>query len=104
MPVDLWRCSRCGLEWVDGTEIIPGHCPACWRETGMEIPIIVAGRDMTVRVIREYGLREGLGDSKVRRGVAAVVLGICEHGMITSFICNDCCNASEPFDNLPTST
>lgn len=70
----------------------------------MELPIIIAGKDVTVGVVREYGLQAGLADSKVRRGLDALVLSTCPHGWLTSAICNDCCNAREPFDNLPTSS
>lgn len=52
--------------------------------------VTVMGRDVRVRVIREYGLEAGLLDSKVRRGLERLDLGHCPHNLITPAICPEC--------------
>jgi hypothetical protein len=54
--------------------------------------IKVMGRDVTVRVLREYGLEAGMGDPRVRKGLENLDLGFCEHGWITPLICPECTN------------
>ena len=89
-PVTLLRCGRCGLQWVQDTEMIPGWCPSCHRSSGIPTEVTVMGRDVRVRLIREYGLRVGLCDPKVRKRLANLDLGYCKHGYITPAICPDC--------------
>ena len=89
--VDLFRCSLCGLVFVaDEGDAIPGFCPRFWRGHTIPPEIKVMGRDVRVRVIREYGLETGLLDKQVRRGVQNMDLGICEHGFLCTAICPDC--------------
>lgn len=89
MTVDLFECSRCHLQFV--WEGIPARCPACALHN--QVPrseIIVLGRDVTVNTLRMYGLRSGLCDPDVRRGLAHLDLGFCPHGMIAAEICKNC--------------
>lgn len=89
--VDLYECDRCGLEWVPKTEMVPGRCPACRIEHSIpQGPIYIGRRDVKVDVVRMYGLRSGLLDERVRRGMDDLWIGWCPHGFISSHICNDC--------------
>lgn len=89
--VDLYECSRCHLLWVDGSEAIPGVCPSCRLHHSVpKGEVIVAGRDVRVNVVRDYGLRECLLDPQVRRGLDVLELGHCRHGFIASILCRDC--------------
>jgi hypothetical protein len=90
-PVTLWRCSRCQLMWVEGSEAIPGRCAACWREHSIpQGPVILMGRDVKVRVVREYGVAAGLLDRKVRRGLEKLRLGWCPCGFMVPTMCDKC--------------
>lgn len=86
----LWLCSRCKL--LFGWEGIPETCPSCLRRSRVPTQIILAGRDVTEFVIRDYGKRDGLLDPEVRRGMDRMRLEHCPHGWITSAICRDGCN------------
>ena len=84
----LWLCDRCKLLWANDS--IPESCPSCLRRSRIPTKILVAGRDVTEFVIRDYGKREGLLDPEVRRGLDRLRLGHCPHGWITSEICTEC--------------
>lgn len=90
--VDLYDCSRCHLQWVAGSEPIPGTCPGC--RLHHSIPkgdVLVAGVDVKVGLVRDYGLRDGLLDPQVRRGLDVLRLGdLCPHGFLTAIICREC--------------
>lgn len=88
--VDLLRCNRCGLKFVMESDEIPFKCPRCWGHSGIPSEVIVMGRDVRVRYLREYGLEAGLADPKVRRGLEGLNLGHCEHGYISRAICPLC--------------
>jgi len=94
MEVTLYRCARCGLRWVPEGDEIPGKCVRCWFRAMIPTEVTVMGRDVRVRVIREYGLETGLLDPKVRRGLERLDLGICEHGWITPHLCPSCNQAA----------
>jgi len=94
MEVDLFQCSRCKVVWADTDGTVPFKCPRCWQWSGLAPEMVVMGRDVRVRVIREYGLEAGLLDPKVRRGLERLDLGQCEHGYLTPHICPECCNIS----------
>jgi hypothetical protein len=81
----LWRCDRCRL--LFGAEEIPEECPACRRRTSIAPRIELAGRDVTEFVIRST--RDELLSSG-RKGLSALRLGICAHGMLHPSICAEC--------------
>lgn len=90
MVIDiLWQCARCHLLWVDPSSI-PTECPRCARKVMIPSSIMVAGRDVRVKVVKDYGLRKGLMDPEVRKGLAKIPLDICPHGFVTSAICPEC--------------
>lgn len=89
VPV-LYRCSRCRLRFVPDTDEMPDKCPRCWRDNAMPGQVVVMGRDVTVEVLREYGLEAGLVDRRVRKGLGSLDLGQCRHGYLTSAICSEC--------------
>jgi hypothetical protein len=90
--VDLLRCEKCSLTWVQGTEPIPGACPACSREyTVPRGPVLVAGIQVPVKSVMAYGSIEGLLDFRVRRGLEVLRLGNrCEHGWMSTHLCPTC--------------
>lgn len=88
--VSIFRCSRCLVQWVQEGDQIPEACPKCSLSSYLPKEIKVMGRDVRVRVIREYGLEAGLCDKRVRAGLDTLDLGHCEHGMITPLICPSC--------------
>lgn len=89
--VDLNRCTRCRLIWVpeeDGQV-----CPRCrLNHTIPTHPVVVAGVQVPIKALRDFGMRSGLLDSEVRRGLDRLVLGDrCQHGYMTFLICSRCC-------------
>ena len=88
MTVDLWRCTRCDHLWAE--EGIPQRCPVCLRAARIPAKIILAGHDVTVRAIREYGLESRLFNAQVRRGLWRVPVGHCAHGYISWHLCPEC--------------
>ena len=88
-PVDLYMCVRCRLRWVpDGEK----YCPRCRLHHSIPTePVVVAGVQVPVATLRDYGLREGLLDADVRRGLDVLVLGDrCKCGYISTLICPKC--------------
>ena len=90
-PVELWHCVRCHLIWVPDDEKV---CPRCrLNHTVPTHPVEVAGVSVPVKSIHDFGLREGLLDADVRRGLDVLQLGLrCEHGYIAAFLCSNGCN------------
>jgi hypothetical protein len=89
MTVDLWECMHCHLLWVNPA--IPTHCPSCRAHHNVPVgEIRVAGRDVRVNVLRDYGRRDGLLSKQVRRGLDRLELGHCPHGMVSATICPEC--------------
>lgn len=90
--VDLYRCERCKLEWVKGSDRIEGRCPACWTHHGAPLaPVVISGRRVQVDVVHAYGSDYGLLDARVRKGLGVLNLGDhCEHGYMTTLICPEC--------------
>jgi hypothetical protein len=88
MTVDLLECGRCGLLWVE--DPMPERCPRCMRRRFLPTPIVVAQRDVTVKTLREFGVRRGLGDPLVRDAVQNLDLSFCPHGFLTASICSTC--------------
>ena len=98
-PVDLWMCTRCRLRWVpDGEEL----CPRCrLQQTVPSKPVVVAGYAVPVASVFEFGMRRGLMDPDVRRGLDVLHLGDrCCHGYISTILCEVCRDAQ---NNMPAS-
>ena len=90
MTVDLWECSCCGLLWV--ADEMPAKCPACrLRYSVPRGPIMAAGRDIRVSIVRDYGRRVGMLNDNVRRIVAKLqLLDACPCGWNTVALCPKC--------------
>lgn len=90
--VDLNRCTRCSLIWVPEEDA--QVCPRCrLNHTVPSHPVVVAGVQVPIRAVRDWGVRTFLQDSDVRRGLDKLVLGDrCPHGCVTFMICDTCCN------------
>jgi hypothetical protein len=90
--VDLLRCERCRLIWVEeGDEKV---CPRCRLNHSIPShPVMVAGVEVPIRALRDFGMRKGLLDSDVRKNLDKLVLGDrCPHGYMTFMICSRCCS------------
>lgn len=88
--VDLNRCCRCSLIWVPEED--EQVCPRCrLNHTIPTHPVVVAGVQVPIKALRDFGMRKGLLDSEVRRGLDKLELGErCPHAYITSMICPEC--------------
>lgn len=93
---DFYRCSRCGLVWAAEPGVIPKWCPDCrhWHSIPKE-PIVLMGRDVTVMVMRDYGLNTGLLNPATTRRLSTLKLFNCTHGWIEASMCDECGTAGK---------
>jgi hypothetical protein len=91
-PVNLWRCERCGLTWVAGTERIEGVCGQCRQQHSTpQADVVLAGKNVPVLALMSHGIREAIGVRLVARGLDRLDLADrCGHGYISASLCFEC--------------
>jgi hypothetical protein len=85
MRVDLLKCVRCSLRWVDDEGL--NQCPRCKRWSAKPTVVTLAGQNVEVSAIRLFG------ESAMRdpRGLEVLNLGTrCGHGFIHPSLCQEC--------------
>jgi hypothetical protein len=85
VKVDLLKCARCSLRWVD--DDCKKACPRCSKQKSEPTILILAGQRVEVGAVRLFG-EKAMADPS---GLDVLNLGMrCSHGYIHPSLCESC--------------